>query len=156
MQIRARPGREMTANGGLDVRGRYKAYGQDLTITRGQLVWNNNIVSDPRVNIRAQRRIADITAGIDVSGRAQSPRAQVWSDPVMSQSEALSYLVLGRKLATASSDENQQVAFCRRRTIGWRWSDCLSTAPNSVWMMQVSANPALWVALSWGSENISP
>ncbi|KQH72978.1 translocation/assembly module TamB domain-containing protein [Xylella fastidiosa subsp. sandyi] len=110
MQIRARPGREMTANGGLDVRGRYKAYGQDLTITRGQLVWNNNIVSDPRVNIRAQRRIADITAGIDVSGRAQSPRAQVWSDPVMSQSEALSYLVLGRKLATASSDENQQVA----------------------------------------------
>ncbi|AXI83044.1 translocation/assembly module TamB domain-containing protein [Xylella taiwanensis] len=110
MQIRARPGREMTANGGLDVRGRYKAYGQDLTITRGQLVWNNNIISDPRVNIRAERRVGDVTAGINVSGRAQSPRAQVWSDPAMSQSEALSYLVLGRKLSTASSDESQQVA----------------------------------------------
>ncbi|HHW4679046.1 MAG TPA: translocation/assembly module TamB domain-containing protein [Xylella sp.] len=110
MQVRARPGREMTANGGLDVRGRYKAYGQDLTITRGQLVWNNNIVSDPRVNIRAERRVGDVTAGIDVSGRAQSPRAQIWSEPVMSQSEALSYLVLGRQLSTASSDENQQVA----------------------------------------------
>lgn len=110
MQIRARPGREMTANGGLDVRGRYKAYGQDLTITRGQLTWNNNIVSDPRVSLRAERKIGDVTAGIDVSGRAESPRADVWSEPAMSQSEALSYLVLGRGLSTASSDETQQVS----------------------------------------------
>ncbi|MEQ4575143.1 MAG: translocation/assembly module TamB domain-containing protein [Gammaproteobacteria bacterium] len=109
MQIRARPGYEMTANGGLDVRGRYKAYGQDLTITRGQLTWNNNIVSDPRINIRAERKIGDVTAGIDVSGRAESPRADVWSDPAMSQSEAMSYLVLGRGLATASSSETEQV-----------------------------------------------
>lgn len=110
MQIRARPGREMTANGGLDVRGRYKAYGQDLTISRGQLTWNNNIVSDPRVSLRAERKIGDVTAGIDVSGRAESPRADVWSEPAMSQSEALSYLVLGRGLSTASSDETQQVS----------------------------------------------
>lgn len=110
MQIRARPGREMTANGGLDVRGRYKAYGQDLTISRGQLTWNNNIVSDPRVSLRAERKVGDVTAGIDVSGRAESPRADVWSEPAMSQSEALSYLVLGRGLSTASSDETQQVS----------------------------------------------
>lgn len=110
MQIRARPGREMTANGGLDVRGRYKAYGRDLTITRGQLTWNNNIVSDPRVSLRAERKIGDVTAGIDVSGRAESPRADVWSEPAMSQSEALSYLVTRRGLSTASSDETQQVS----------------------------------------------
>jgi len=109
LQVRARPGREMTANGGLDVSGRYKAYGQDLTITRGQLTWSNNIVSDPRINIRAERRIGDVTAGIDVSGRAESPRADVWASPSMSQSEALSYLVLGRGLASASGSEAQQV-----------------------------------------------
>ncbi len=84
LQVRARPGREMTANGGLDVSGRYKAYGQDLTITRGQLTWSNNIVSDPRINIRAERRIGDVTAGIDVSGRAESPRADVRASPSMS------------------------------------------------------------------------
>lgn len=109
MQVRSRPGYEMTANGGLGVSGRYKAYGQDLTITRGQLTWNNNIVSDPRINIRAERRIGDVTAGIDVSGRAESPRAEVWSEPSKSQSEAMSYLVLGRGLATASSSETEQV-----------------------------------------------
>jgi len=109
MQVWSRPGREMTANGGLEVSGRYKAYGQDLTITRGNLNWNYNAVSDPRINIRAERRVGDVTAGIDVTGRAQSPRVDVWSEPAMSQSEALAYLVLGRSLTGASSDQAQQV-----------------------------------------------
>jgi len=109
MQVWARPGREMTANGGLEVSGRYKAYGQDLTITRGQLTWNYNPVSDPRINLRAERRIGEITAGIDVSGRAMQPRAQVWSEPSMSQSEALGYLVLGRSLTGATSGQAEQV-----------------------------------------------
>ena len=109
MQVWARPGREMTANGALEVSGRYKAYGQDLTITRGNLNWNFNPVSDPRIDIRAERRVGDVTAGIDVTGRAQSPRVDVWSDPAMSQSEALAFLVLGRSLTGASSDQTQQV-----------------------------------------------
>jgi translocation and assembly module TamB len=109
MQVWSRPGREMTANGALEVSGRYKAYGQDLTITRGNLNWNYNAVSDPRINIRAERRVGDVTAGIDVTGRAQSPRVDVWSDPTMSQSEALAFLVLGRSLTGASSDQTQQV-----------------------------------------------
>lgn len=109
MQVWSRPGREMTANGALEVSGRYKAYGQDLTITRGNLNWNFNAVSDPRINIRAERRVGDVTAGIDVTGRAQSPRVDVWSEPSMSQSEALAFLVLGRSLTGASSDQTQQV-----------------------------------------------
>ncbi len=109
MQVRARPGREMTANGGLEISGRYKAYGQDLTITDGQLLWNYGVVSDPRINIKAQREIGDVTAGIHVTGRAQAPKVEVWSDPAMSQSESLAYLVLGRSLSMASSDQAQQV-----------------------------------------------
>jgi len=109
MQVRARPGREMTANGGLEVSGRYKAYGQDLTITDGQLLWNYGVVSDPRINIKAERAIGDVTAGIHVTGRAQAPKVDVWSDPAMSQSESLAYLVLGRSLSMASSDQAQQV-----------------------------------------------
>ncbi len=109
MQVRARPGREMTATGGLEVSGRYKAYGQDLTITRGELVWSNHVVSDPRINIRAERVIGDVTAGIHVTGRALAPRADVWSDPAMSQSESLAYLVLGRSLSGASGNQAEQV-----------------------------------------------
>lgn len=109
IRVRGRPGREMTATGGLNVEGRYKAYGQELQITRGQLNWSNNIVSDPRINIRAERQIGDVTAGIDVTGRAQAPRADIWSDPSMQRSEALSYLVLGRSLSVATSSEASQI-----------------------------------------------
>jgi translocation and assembly module TamB len=109
LQVRARPGREMTANGALDVDGKYKAYGQQLQITRGQMSWNNNRVVDPRVNLRAERTTGDITAGINVTGNATQPRVEVWSDPALPQSEALSYLMLGRSLAGLSSAQASQV-----------------------------------------------
>jgi translocation and assembly module TamB len=110
LQVISRPGREMTANGQLEVGGRYKAYGQDLTITDGRLLWNHGVVSDPRISIRARREIGDVTAGIFVTGRAMQPKVEVWSEPSLSQSEALSYLVLGRSLSMASSDQMDQVS----------------------------------------------
>lgn len=111
LHVRSQPGREMLATGQLDVDGRYEAYGQKLRITRGELTWSNNAVSDPRINIRAEREVvsAGVTAGIDVTGRASQPRARVWSNPSMSESEALAYLVLGRSLSTASSDESKRI-----------------------------------------------
>ncbi|WP_125076499.1 translocation/assembly module TamB domain-containing protein [Pseudoxanthomonas sp. SGT-18] len=109
LQVRARPGREMTATGALDVGGKYEAYGQELQITRGQMTWSNNRVSDPRVNLRAERRVGDVTAGIDVTGNATTPRVEVWSNPGMPQSEALAYLMLGRSLEGATRDQANQV-----------------------------------------------
>ncbi len=111
MNVRSRQGREMAATGRLDVDGRYTAYGQKLRITRGELVWSNNAVSDPRINIRAEREVvsAGVTAGIDVTGRASSPKATIWSNPSMDESAALAYLVLGRSLNTASTDESQKI-----------------------------------------------
>ncbi|HJW46341.1 MAG TPA: translocation/assembly module TamB domain-containing protein, partial [Lysobacter sp.] len=109
LSVRARPGREMTGSGRLDVAGHYRAYGQELEITRGELLWSNSPVADPILNIRAEREVADVTAGVDVTGRASAPQAKVWSIPATSQSEALSYLALGRPLSSASSDESRQL-----------------------------------------------
>ncbi|MEO6518675.1 MAG: translocation/assembly module TamB domain-containing protein, partial [Pseudoxanthomonas sp.] len=111
LNVRSRVGREMLASGRLDVDGRYTAYGQKLRITRGELLWSNTAVSNPRINIRAEREVvsAGVTAGIDVSGRASSPKATIWSNPSMEESAALAYLVLGRSLNTASSDESQKI-----------------------------------------------
>jgi len=110
LQVRARPGREMAATGVLDVSGKYEAYGQELQISRGQMTWSNNPVNDPRIHLRAERRVEDITAGIDVTGRALQPRVEVWSDPALPQSEALSYLVLGRSLEGATRAQAQQIS----------------------------------------------
>src|SRR3546814_2683963 len=101
----------MTAVGNLEVGGRYEAYGQKLRIERGHLVWSNGPVSDPILDIRAVRKIEarGITAGIDVTGRASAPQAEVWTDPATNSSDALSYLALGRPTSNLSSDESDQL-----------------------------------------------
>jgi translocation and assembly module TamB len=109
LHVRAPPGREMRATGALDVGGRYSAYGQRLQITRGRLLWVNNLVGDPRLDIRAERVIDDVTAGIRVEGSASDPRASVYSVPAKSETEALSYLTLGRPLTSLSGDEARQL-----------------------------------------------
>ncbi len=111
MHVNAVPGREMTASGALEVGGTYTAYGQELAVTRGHLQWSNTPVSDPRLDIRAEREIEaeDITAGIAVTGRASSPQVAVWTDPATSQSDALSYLALGRSTSSLSGKEGEQL-----------------------------------------------
>lgn len=109
LRVLARPGQEMTGSGALEVGGRYTAYGQKLDITRGQLLWQNAPIGDPMLDIRAEREVGDVTAGIAVTGRASRPKAEVWSDPAMDQSEALAYLTLGRSLATLTNDESRQL-----------------------------------------------
>ena len=109
LRVRQRPGSEIIANGSLDVAGRYTAYGQELNITRGGLNWSNDPIDSPLLDIRAERVVADVTAGIQVTGRATAPQASVWAEPAMDESEALAYLVLGRPLASASNDEGRQL-----------------------------------------------
>lgn len=115
IRVRSQPGREMTALGVLNVGGTYTAYGQELQIARGRLQWSNGPVSDPILDIRAEREIAsrDVTAGIDVRGRASSPKATVWSDPASSQSDALSYLTLGRPTSNLTGAEGEQINAAR-------------------------------------------
>src|SRR5690606_37245300 len=66
LRVVSRAGREMTGHGMLEVGGRYEAYGQELAITRGRLSWSNTPVADPVLDIRAERRVGEVTAGIDV------------------------------------------------------------------------------------------
>jgi translocation and assembly module TamB len=109
LRVRAVPGRDMRGTGTLEVAGRYTAYGQKLDITRGRLVWANTPVSDPILDVRAERVVGDVTAGLKVEGRASAPNATVYSDPAKSESEALSYLALGRPLSSLGSDEARQL-----------------------------------------------
>lgn len=110
LRVRARPGRDTLATGTLDVSGRYRAYGQNLVITRGRLVWSNDAVGNPVLDVVAERDLGDVTAGISVSGRAARPQADVWSDPASSQDDALALLVTGHSLSGLDSNAQSQVS----------------------------------------------
>lgn len=81
--------------------GRYKAYGQELEIERGELLFNGPL-DEPQLDIRAIRRANDVTAGIHLTGTPSQLRSEVFSEPVLSDAEALSYLLTGRPLASSS------------------------------------------------------
>ena len=85
--------------------GRYRAYGQRLTVRRARLLFAGPI-DQPYLDIEAIRQTDDVIAGIRLSGSAEQPVTQIFSEPAMSQEQALSYLVLGRPLSSTGEDNN--------------------------------------------------
>ncbi|AWX14863.1 hypothetical protein CEP48_01155 [Mergibacter septicus] len=94
------------------IQGRYTSFGQDLLINKGQISFSG-LPSQPFINIEAIRNpksIEDnVIAGIKVTGSAESPQVSVFSDPAMSQDNALSYLLTGHSLAADDNGANNTV-----------------------------------------------
>ncbi|UMZ09934.1 translocation/assembly module TamB [Pseudomonas sp. MPFS] len=85
--------------------GRYRAYGQRLTVRRARLLFAGPI-DQPYLDIEAVRQTDNVIAGIRLSGSAEQPTTQIFSEPAMGQEQALSYLVLGRPLSSNGEDNN--------------------------------------------------
>jgi len=119
------PQGSINAVGELSVsKGEYKAYGQDLTIEQGELIFTGGGVTNPGINLRAAKKIdttttstagsnqsfdfnntnlqsanvrGNISVGVEVSGRLAQPKIVLFSNPsILSQADILSMLVLGR------------------------------------------------------------
>ena len=91
------------------VDGTYKSFGQDLQISKGQVLLAGP-PSSPRLNIEAIRDPDniedDVTAGVRVTGFASSPSVEIFSDPSMDESSALSYLLRGEGLDSDTSSDS--------------------------------------------------
>ncbi|XLY90295.1 translocation/assembly module TamB domain-containing protein [Ectopseudomonas mendocina] len=99
-------GDNLDTRGELDLaNGRYRAYGQRLTIRRARLLFTGPI-DQPFLDVEAIRRVDSVVAGIRLSGNAEQPTTTVFAEPAMSQEQALSYLVLGRPLGQSAGDNN--------------------------------------------------
>jgi len=100
-----------TARGELRIdKGRYEAYGRKLEIERGRLLFAGGPVDNPGIDARAVRRVDEITAGIAIGGTLKSPQLSLFSDPPLSESDTLSYLLFGRPLDSASGAQGRALA----------------------------------------------
>ncbi len=102
--------RGLGLNGQIDIpSGRFKAYGQDLIVRKGLILFSGP-PDQPILNIEAIRNpdntADDVTAGVRVTGMAATPKLEVFSDPTMSQQEALSYLLRGQGLDSSGADSS--------------------------------------------------
>lgn len=87
------------------INGSYQAYGQKLTIEKGELTFNGPL-TNPYFNLRASRHIKaeDIEVGLQITGLADSLDMQLFSTPTMEAPEMLSYLARGRGLDSGSDN----------------------------------------------------
>jgi translocation and assembly module TamB len=113
LTARDEPGRPTTGRGELRLEGgRYKAYGQELQIETGRLLFTGGPITDPAIDISAFRKPReDIKVGLRARGALGAPEFSLYSEPAMSQEEQLSWLVLGRSLSgTLDSGQRQQLS----------------------------------------------
>lgn len=126
----------LNASGDLSIsNGFYKAYGQELIIDQGQLIFTGGLLKNPGINLRAVRRFTNtnqqfsgsnqlfdfnnsnlqtinysnnLTVGIEVSGRLNSPNIKLFSNPAnLSQADILSMLLLGYPASQANQAGGQ-------------------------------------------------
>ena len=96
------------------VDGTFSAYGQTLMIEQGQLIFSG-VPDNPALDLRATRKVEDATIGLTITGTVRDPRSEIFSDPPLSESEALARLVTGHSLASAGSSD---AATLERAAIG--------------------------------------
>lgn len=109
LSVKEKNGRAPKARGELFLAGQYKAYGQDLTIRRGKLIYVDSPIDDPGVDLEAIRTVDEQIAGVRVTGLASNPKIKIFAEPSLSDTEALSYLVLGRGLNDNSERDQVQL-----------------------------------------------
>ena len=109
LRVRDRSDRAAQVTGALNVSGTYLAYGRALEIKRGRLGFLNAAFDDPTLDIHAERDFEQVTVGVRVRGSAMAPETTITSSPAMATSEALSWLIIGRPLGSASGSQMQQI-----------------------------------------------
>ncbi|MEX8494510.1 translocation/assembly module TamB domain-containing protein [Sphaerotilus sp.] len=78
------------------VDGTYAAYGQKLRIDRSVIAFTG-VADNPRLDVEAVRPdLEDVRVGVTVTGTAQNPRIRLFSEPAMTDTDRLSWLILGR------------------------------------------------------------
>lgn len=92
--------------------GEYSIYGQRLMLDRGKVQFSGVSITNPVLDFQASREFELDTAGrntkvgVKVTGNARQPKIELFSSPMMSEIEIVSYLFLGRSPNLDSTAEN--------------------------------------------------
>ena len=124
LQAQLAGGLELLWNGTPEPRGRgailipegsYRAYGQNLAIRDGEILFTGHPLDNPRLDIRAVRDIFGDprvdAAGVHIRGPAQKPLIDLFTDPPTTDEKALAYVVTGADFDHAAGQAAVNVGF---------------------------------------------
>lgn len=95
--------------------GSYAIYGKSFTVSKhSYIVFDNSLLTDPAFNITAMYQInplasgsnsfTKLQAGVHLTGTVNHPKLTLFSKPSMSQSQILSYIVMGQPIQDVQSN----------------------------------------------------
>ena len=97
VRTRTAPNESTVASGELEVdEGVYKAYGKELEVERGKLLFTGGPITDPGVDLRATRELPGYKVGVIVRGPLRRPQLTLFSEPSLPQHQIASMLIVGR------------------------------------------------------------
>jgi translocation and assembly module TamB len=97
LQIQQAPRQPALARGTLAIKdGYFSAYGTNLDIERGRLIFSGGSVDNPGMDVRAERYVESLMAGVEVRGTLQDPKIRLVSDPPMTRHKMMALLVSGQ------------------------------------------------------------
>ncbi|MFV2055592.1 MAG: translocation/assembly module TamB domain-containing protein [Thiohalomonadales bacterium] len=112
IEIIDEPGKAAVGRGELAIRdGSFRAYGSDLSIERGRLLFRGGALDNPGLDVDAIRNIEreQIKVGVKVRGSLLQPKLNTYSEPAMAQTETLSYLMFGKASDNASAGHQEML-----------------------------------------------
>lgn len=113
LYFRQKPGQAILTQGEIRlVDGRFKAYGQNLVIRSGKLMFNGDI-STPYVMAEAIRdpttmEDSSVTVGVKINAPINDISAQVFSEPELPDTDKLSYLLRGRSSTATTNGSTEE------------------------------------------------
>lgn len=117
-------GRNLTYGDLQITEGVFKLYGQTLTLQQGELLFLGNY-NNPALDVRAVREVEDMLVGVHISGTVRNMRSELFSSPVLPESDVISVLVTGRPVSELRSGEGPDVMGAIT-TLGLRQGNALS------------------------------
>ena len=123
------------------VNGTYRAFGQKLVIDPGRLIFDGPL-DNPGLDIIALRKNLAVEAGVAVTGTVQVPVIRLTSEPPVSDSEKLAWLVLGHGLEGTSGPDLSALQAASALLLGRNSKPITTAIAETVGVDDISFKPA--------------
>ncbi|MEX2130792.1 MAG: translocation/assembly module TamB domain-containing protein, partial [Pseudohongiellaceae bacterium] len=87
------------------IEGTYGAYGTELTLERGKLLFFG-AYDNPALDIRAVRQVEDLSVGLQINGTLKNISSQLFSSPALPDNDIIAVLVTGKPFAEVGEQES--------------------------------------------------
>jgi translocation and assembly module TamB len=91
------------------VRGTYRLQGKSFEIRSGVVTLTGATALDPDLQVVAAHRVRDVTILAELSGPASEPQITLSSEPPLSETDMLSYLVFGRPSSELADEQSSDL-----------------------------------------------